>query len=184
MNAGQDPMHDIELIIPEAAHAAKANALKREFFAHGEKVIYGSGLMDQMEFEPWLIHTDKFRNAQVEKIDWAPSTTFFAMRKSDGEIIGMIDVRHHILHPYLRDYGGHIGYAVRPSERKKGYATEMLAQALTYAKTLGLDRVMLGCYTDNIGSIHTIEKNGGKRTKEVCDPNGHMTYIYWISLAT
>ena len=175
-------MHDIELIIPEKAHTAKADALKREFFEHGENVIHGSGLYDQMEYDQWLTFTEKNRNAKVEETAWAPSTTFFAVRKSDSELVGMIDVRHHILHPYLRDYAGHIGYAVRPSKRKKGYATQMLSQALAYAKQLDIDRVMLGCYRGNVASMRTIEKNGGVKTKEVCDPDGRMTNIYWIEL--
>ena len=62
-----------------------------------------------------------------------PSTTFFAVRKEDEKIMGVIDVRHHIRRPILLEYGGHIGYAVRPTERRKEYASKILGLALEYA---------------------------------------------------
>lgn len=109
-----------------------------------------------------------------------PATLFFVM---DGErILGGIQIRHSIDSPNLREYGGHIGYGIRPSERRKGYATEMLRLALIEARKLWLDRVMLGCYDDNIGSYKTIEKNGWifERYTEV---EGKKSRVYWITLS-
>ena len=78
----------------------------------------------------------------------------------------MIDVRHALTVPFLQEYGGHIGYAVRPSERRKGYATAMLRLALQYCADLGIDAVHLGCYADNLPSIRTIERCDGIRIEE------------------
>ena len=93
----------------------------------------------------------------------------------------MIDVRHSLDNEFLANFGGH-GYSVRPSERRKGYAAQMLELALGYAKTIGLSCVMLGCYSDNEASIKTILKCGGvlDETKPYAD--GKSMNVYWISL--
>lgn len=110
---------------------------------------------------------------------WVPATLFFLM---DGEkILGGIQIRHHIELPNLKEYGGHIGYGIRPSERRKWYATEMLRLALSEARKLWLDRVMLGCFDDNIGSIKTIEKNGWV-FERYTEFNGQKSRRYWIEL--
>lgn len=174
-------MNDIILILPTEEHKLEADEFKKEFFDSGETVINGSALFDQLDYTEWLEHTKKYRRVETAGEDWVPSTTFFAVRKEDKKIVGMIDIRHHIRHPFLLEYGGHIGYAVRPSERRKGYASEMLALAIDYAKEIGLDKVMLGCYTDNAGSVKTIQKCGGKLVEEKLYSDGKPMYIYWIS---
>lgn len=175
-------MNDIVLALPTKKHEAKANEFKKEFFDYGEKVINGSGLLDQLEYKEWLEHTERYRRVETAGDDWVPSTTFFAIRKEDRKIVGIIDVRHHIQHPFLLEYGGHIGYAVRPMERRKGYASKILGLALEYARTIRLDKVMLGCYTDNVGSIKTIYKYGGKLAEEKPYSDGKPMYVYWINL--
>jgi len=175
-------MNDVVLVLPTKKHESKANEFKKEFFKYGEKVINGSGLLDQLEYKEWLEHTERYRKAETAGDDWVPSTTFLAVRKEDGKIVGIIDIRHHIQHPFLLEYGGHIGYAVRPTERRKGYASKILGLALEYARAIGLDKVMLGCYTDNEGSIKTIQKYGGKLAEEKPYSDGKQMYIYWINL--
>lgn len=175
-------MNEIKLILPTEELESKANEFKKEFFDYGETVINGSGLLDQLDYTEWLEHTEKYRREETVGDDWVPSTTFFAIRKEDDKIVGIIDIRHHIQHPFLLEYGGHIGYAVRPTERRKGYASEMLALAIQYAKEIGLDKVMLGCYADNIGSVKTIQKYKGKLVEEKQYSDGKPMYIYWISL--
>jgi predicted acetyltransferase len=80
---------------------------------------------------------------------------------TDGdEYIGRLAIRHRLT-PWLREQGGHIGYDVRPAARRRGHATAMLAAALPIARALGIDRVLVTCDADNVGSQRTIEKNGG-----------------------
>jgi len=88
-----------------------------------------------------------------------PSTFLFAF---DGDrIVGRVSIRH-VLNDVLLRIGGHIGYVVVPEFRRQGYATAILRLALQFAHdTLGLDQVLLTCDDDNIGSIKTIERNGG-----------------------
>jgi predicted acetyltransferase len=104
----------------------------------------------------------------------------------------MIDIRHNLGNEFLTQYGGHIGCSVRPGERKKGYATEILKMGLDYAKSLNIEKVMIGCFSDNISSIRMIEKCGGvlSETKpfmgeeviNLPDTDGKYVNIYWIDL--
>ncbi|MGM0213789.1 GNAT family N-acetyltransferase [Enterococcus sp. AZ109] len=135
-----------------------------------------------MNYQDWLVYTRNSRSEETRQSNWVPSTVFFALRKSDHKIIGIIDIRHHIDHPLLRNYAGHIGYAVRPTERRKGYATEILNLGLGYAEILGLSEVMLGCHADNLGSIRTIEQNSGVLIEEKMNDAGQTVCLYWIQL--
>jgi predicted acetyltransferase len=79
----------------------------------------------------------------------------------DGdEFLGRIAIRHRLT-PRLLEMGGHIGYDVRPSARRRGHATEMLRLALGVARGLGIERALITCDVDNIGSRTVIERNGG-----------------------
>jgi predicted acetyltransferase len=88
-----------------------------------------------------------------------PSSSLFAF---DGaRIVGRVSIRHR-LNDVLRRAGGHIGYVVVPEFRRRGYATAMLRLALRFAHDrIGLDRVLVTCDDDNVGSIRTIQNNGG-----------------------
>ncbi|MBP6981609.1 GNAT family N-acetyltransferase [Candidatus Gracilibacteria bacterium] len=107
------------------------------------------------------------------------STLFFFMESED--ILGAIQIRHHIDHPDLRDSGGHIGYGLRPSARGRGYAKHMLALGLDEARKIGLKRVLLSADDDNTASWKTIEANGGIFDR-MTEKNGKLLRIYWISL--
>lgn len=175
-------MKNIKLVLPTKEHEQKAMEMKQEFIDFGEMVMNGSALLDQLEYKEWLEHTETYRNEETAGGDWVPSTTFFAVCIDSGNIIGMIDIRHHIRHPFLSEYGGHIGYCVRPNQRQRGYATRILELGLEYAREICLHRVMLGCYTDNIGSVKIIKKCGGALSEEKLYLDGKPMYIYWIPL--
>ena len=89
----------------------------------------------------------------------------------------------HWLTDALRDWGGHIRYGVRPSERNKGYGTLMLKLALDKARALGIGRVLITCGKDNIASQRVILKNGGVLDSEsYSEQAGRVTQRYWIDL--
>ena len=102
----------------------------------------------------------------------------------NGELIGEVSIRHSLTPDLLR-YGGNIGYGVRYSKWKSGYGTAMLRMALAYAKEeLGLDKVLITCDDDNIGSVGVIEKNGGvlqDKIKNRIDGKAILTRRYWIA---
>ncbi|MBR2950061.1 MAG: GNAT family N-acetyltransferase [Lachnospiraceae bacterium] len=83
---------------------------------------------------------------------------------------------------YLFRCGGHIGDGIRPSERGKGYATEMIRLSLPECKKAGIDRVLMVCDKTNIASAKTIIKNGGILENEVLDADGTINQRYWIDL--
>jgi predicted acetyltransferase len=110
---------------------------------------------------------------------WVNSTLFFLVQENN--ILWAIQIRHHINHPNLKDTWGHIWYGVRPSERKKWYATQMLRLGLIEAKRLWINKVLVSCEPDNIASEKVILKNGGVYNKTV--GKGEETYkSFWITL--
>jgi predicted acetyltransferase len=99
----------------------------------------------------------------------------------DGKIIGRVSIRH-TLNDYLRRRGGHIGYAVAKQYRKKGFATEMVRQALEFCKKLGIDSVMVTCGDENTPSWKIVEYFGGKLQDRVWDDeDNEMIRRYWIA---
>ena len=108
-----------------------------------------------------------------------PSTFLFAF---NGErIVGRVAIRH-VLNDVLQQVGGHIGYVVVPEFRRQGHATAILRLALQFAHDkLGLDHVLVTCDDDNIGSIKTIENNGGVLESVISGPDvDKPKRRYWI----
>ncbi len=111
---------------------------------------------------------------------WVPCSTWFW--EASGVLQGVINVRH-TLSPQLREVGGHIGYSVPRSRRRKGVATRMLAAVLPHCRALGIDRALLTCDSHNPGSFKTIEANGGVLDREGwCEPEQRIQRWYWIPL--
>ena len=98
-------------------------------------------------------------------------------------MVGIIQIRH-CFNEFLEKYAGHIGYSVCPSERKKGYATQMLRLALPECKRLGINQVLICCFRGNEGSRRTILKNGGRYESTVyLEERDVYLERYWIDLA-
>jgi|TARA_B110000467_G_C18321738_1_gene485834 predicted acetyltransferase len=111
-----------------------------------------------------------------------PCTFFFAFN-ANKEIVGRVSIRHQLTENLKRD-GGHIGYAVVPEYRNKGVATEILKQSLIWCRDfLNLNRILVTCDDDNIGSIKTIEKNGGVLENKIeLSKNKPLKRRYWIMI--
>ena len=133
---------------------------KQEFIDNGEPIINGSELLDQMDsYDEWLKSVSDNTSAKWVNPSWVVTDTYFAFDEND-RMVGIIDLRHE-LNEYLKDFGN-CGYSVRPSERRKGYATEMLKLILNRARELGMDKLQLSVERSNEASVKTITKNGGK----------------------
>lgn len=107
-------------------------------------------------FEEFLAIVTKDVTANPDGVN---SHLFFLVENE--RILWAIQIRHSIDHPRLIEVGGHIGYGIRPSERGKWHATEMLRQALLEAKRLRLEKVLITCLDENTPSAKVIENNGG-----------------------
>ena len=173
-------MDRVKLILPTANYKGEILNYKNEFMKDNDSMDGTSGLRNAKSFENWLNDITDNLNEETVREGLVPSTTYIAISTYDERLIGMIDIRHR-LNDYLLNYGGHIGYSVRKSERDKGYATEMLQLALNQCRGLGITKALLTCDKDNIASAKTIVKNGGTFENEVKEENG-ITQRFWITL--
>lgn len=105
----------------------------------------------------------------------------FLLAELADEIVGRVSIRHQ-LNDWLVTYGGHIGYAVRPSFRGRGIATEILRSSLRIAGSVGLDRVLVICDESNVASIRTVESCGGVFEGRGVNQDGAATLRYWIDI--
>lgn len=175
-------MEELYLELPIKKRENDAMDYIIEFYTNGS-VINGSGSLDSYInlYDKWLQKLDDdINNVKEGRV---PANTYFGVRKSDNKIVGMVNIRHELNDYLIESGGGHIGYAVRPTERGKGYATKILELALERCKELGIEEVYLGCYEYNVGSYKTIEKNGGKLVKNIIDEDNVPCRYYVINNA-
>ena len=130
---------------------------------------------DYHDFDYYLEHLE-LKNPAGGKV---PDSIFFLLDEERDRLLGAVNIRHY-LNEYLLKEGGHIGDGIRPSERRKGYATEMIRLALIECRKLGIDRVLMTCDKDNIGSAKSIIKNGGVLENEVVNSEGVIEQRYWL----
>lgn len=131
-------------------------------------------------FDDFLVYADKYSRGTELPQGHVSSDIYFLVNGDEKRLLGAIDIRHE-LSEYLLKYGGNIGYGIRPSERRKGYAGQMLCLALEKCRELKMDRVLLTCFADNIASAKTMKKNGAILENEIID-QGKLKQRYWIEL--
>lgn len=149
----------------------------------------------QEHINPWFFQTkcetlenfadfvqmlDNYEKANVDK-QYASQSSYFVVDEND-RLIGGASIRHYLTVDGY-NYGGHIGYGVRPSERKKGYGTEILKLALEEAKRLKIYKVLLVCLETNMGSNKVIQKCGGILESQVKDSDDSIINRYWIDIS-
>lgn len=176
-------MSILRLIKPTIEYADDIMQFRQELIDAGDSDFFaGCGsLRDCSTAEEWLQMLNNQENIETCPKGSVPSNTYLAVRSSDNRIVGIIDLRHHINHPILSVWGGHMGYSVRPSEREKGYATEILRLNLQNCRDRGMEKVLITCDCHNTASEKTILANGGIFEKEVC-VDGEKIKRFWITL--
>lgn len=146
--------------------------------------------INQTNRSPWAIFKNDYcdfdyylDNLEIKepKDGKVPDSVFFLLDIERNILLGAVNIRHY-LNDYLFRFGGHIGDGIRPSERGKGYATEMIRLSLIECKKLGMDRVLMICNKSNIASAKTIIKNGGILENEFADDDGEINQRYWIDI--
>lgn len=139
---------------------------------------------------PWAIFKNDYHDFDryLEQLevktateDRVPDSVFFLLDEEKNRLLGAVNIRHDLNAALLQE-GGHIGAGVRPSERRKGYATEMIRLALLECKKLGIDRALVTCNKENVGSAKAIVKNGGVLENEFVNSDGEVEQRYWITL--
>lgn len=176
-------MHNsIRLIEPSIEYKDEYISFYEDWKASGEDIV------------PWVVEKEpydfttmvNFLYAQdsEEKITdekFVPHTTYWLLNDDSGKIVGAANVRHR-LNEKLFNCGGHIGYGIRPSERRKGYASQLLALTLERTKEMGLNKILLVCDKGNVASERTIVKNGGRFESEFVEDHGNVVRRFWIQL--
>ena len=149
-----------------------------EWYASKEKIVpYSIRKIDYHDFDYYCNNLDVKENSN----NLVPDSTFFCIDEDRDIVVGAINIRHYLNESLLLN-GGHIGDGVRPSERRKGYATEMIRLALIECKKMGIDKVLMVCDKSNIASSKTIIKNGGILENEFVDEKGVIQQRYWIEI--
>lgn len=173
----------LELVTPTLDLEGVCRECEAAFAARGE-VFLGERTRDWPAFVQWC-EDDAAGRLLAAHPERVPQTTYILLRREpdgSGKALGTSRLRHY-LNPALEDAGGHIGYAIRPDERGKGYGNRILALTLPEARELGLSRVLVTCATDNIRSARVIMANGGILTSEgMSVQTGERHSRYWIAL--
>lgn len=173
-------MNRIELILPSENYKEQILDYKKEFELNGDSMDGTANLKNLISYEEWLNAIKDNLKEDTVRDGLVPASTYLAIRESDNKLIGMIDIRHR-LNDYLLQFGGHIGYGVRKSERCQGYAKEMLKLALEKCRELNLEKVLITCDKENTASYKTIIANGGILENEVQEEES-LTQRYWVSI--
>lgn len=165
-------MEELRLVRPSLEHKKLYEEMMDEWEAFGGRLNPGAlrrySRVEQknVTYEKWLEWVEEDRKTVQE--------LFFLM--GDNNILGAISIRYK-----CADVDGHSGFGIRPSERKKGYATKMLSLALPVMKDYRINPVVISCAKDNTGSAKTIQNNGGKFIREVVE-DGETVHIYHIAV--
>lgn len=175
-------MERLSLIRPAIEYADQIISYRQEFLDADSSMDGCGSLRKLADPVDWLDQVSSLSNKETVPSHWVQSTQFVYVKEPDKIIIGMIQVRHYF-NEFLERFGGNIGYSIRPSERRKGYATKMLFDCLPYCKQIGLDRVLITCLDNNEGSRKVILANGGVYESTVFEPGENVNLErYWITL--
>lgn len=168
----------LKLVKLEEKYKKQLFDMMDEWYATGEKIVpYAITKNDYHNFEEYLEKLEVKENDQ----GLVPNSTYFCLDTERNIFVGAVNIRHYLKESLLLN-GGHIGDGVRPSERRKGIATKMIGLALEECRKLGIERVLMVCNKENIGSAKSIQNNGGILENEIELEKGKIEQRYWIEL--
>jgi predicted acetyltransferase len=170
------------LVQPDSTHEAAYDDMMVEWKRFGGRLNPGALRNNGHTYQEWLTWMQADQHEETCPPHHVPQTLYFLVRQDDGRLLGAISIRHRLNEDLLHT-GGHVGYGIRPSERRKGYATQMLALALEKCRSMGMQKVLVTCDKDNIGSAKVIMKNGGIYEDEATEEDGTVVLRFWITLS-
>ena len=172
---------NLSLVEPATKYEKSLKAYKAEVIQAGEPGTPFILNFDMDNFPAFVTLLNGWAAGEnLEKGFVAHST--FLLVENDTEVVGISNIRHELT-PKLLIEGGHIGYGVRPTRRKKGFATLLLKESLQEARALGIERALLTCDKGNIASAKTITNNGGSFDSErFVEQRNCIVQRYWMQL--
>ena len=173
-------MEKLKHVKPSKEYEQEALEYINEFYEYNSDINGTGGLQRYLDnYDGWLekLEEDRTRIPNEEKV---PAETYFLVRENDNKIVGMINIRL-TLNENLKKFGGHIGYSIRPTERKKGYNKVNLYLGLLCCKEHGISEVLMDCDKSNLGSAKTMQALGVKLIREYYDDTyAHCTVQDYI----
>ena len=177
-------MVELRLVKPLPVHREQYEQMMEEWEAFGGRLHPGALRRfsrkqgRNVSFDEWLRWIEEDSAPETCPPGTVPQQLYFLMDDRE-RILGAVTLR-----PKLNDAlllsGGNMGLGIRPTERRKGYATRMIALAVKLLTEQGLNRVLITCDRDNVGSAGAIRSNGGVIENEIVGENGNIVQRYWI----
>lgn len=171
-------MNNLRLTKPQIELKKEYLSFYLEWKESGEDMVPWVINKDPSDFQAMLKSLWDSENGIDLPDGWVSDSTFWLVNSVD-KVLGAVNIRHRLTED-LMNAGGHIGYGIRPSERRKGLATKLLELSLTEAKKLGIENVLVVCDAGNIGSAKTIIRNGGEPDLDFIEEDGNVIKRYWI----
>ena len=167
----------LTFVLPDERHRADVLAFYAEFETANETCI---GYNHHSDFDKWLREMQNRKTG--ENLPEGYVRENFYLCYDEAELVGVLSLKFELT-PYLLNFGGHVGYAVKLSKRNRGYATAMMQQCVQLAGVLGFERLLLVCDEDNIASEKVIRKCGGIfEDQRYDDDEGEFVKRYWINV--
>ncbi|XXM71051.1 GNAT family N-acetyltransferase [Lysinibacillus sphaericus] len=170
----------VRLVKPNAGLRDEYLDFYREWINSGEDMVPWVIKKDPADFDKMiqsLLDAEKGENLPE---GWVPDSTYWLAGEND-RVIGVVNIRH-TLTENLLNTGGHVGYGIRPTERRKGYATRLLSLSLEKAKELGIQQTLVVCDKWNEASRRTILNNGGAPAEDFVEEDGNVILRFWIDM--
>ncbi|MFK7693607.1 GNAT family N-acetyltransferase [Paenibacillus sp. HJGM_3] len=168
----------VALVRPSVEYQDAYMAFYREWVGSGEDMVPWVISRDPSDFQAmveWLLANETDERLPEGRV---PDSTYWLITAS-GRVVGAVNIRHRLTEK-LFQRGGHIGYGIRPSARRCGYATKLLALALEKARGLGIRDVLVVCDSTNEASARTIVRNGGVPAESFTEEDGNVINRFWI----
>ncbi|WP_175989315.1 GNAT family N-acetyltransferase [Bacillus sp. Marseille-Q1617] len=169
---------NVRLVKPTAEFKEEYMDFYHEWKTSGEDMVPWVIKKDPSDFNGMIQSLHLAEKGENLPEGWVPDSTYWLVGKNN-RVLGVVNIRHGLTENLL-NAGGHIGYGIRPSERRKGYATKLLSLSLEKTMELGIKETLVVCDKWNEASKKTILNNGGIPDRDFIEEDGNVILRFWI----
>ena len=170
---------NVRLTVPTVELQESYLSFYQEWIDSGEQMTPWVIEKDPADFKEMLQFLENHSKGINIPDGFVPDSTFWLINE-ENRVLGAVNIRHELTE-VLRNEGGHIGYGIRPSERQKGYATQLLRLAVSKANEMGIQHSLVVCDETNTASMKTIVNNGGVEDEDFVEEDGNVVKRFWIN---